>query len=93
MAPAQILAPYVTTERALYLVPGLFTQPAVAARLAAEPPEDRPIESLRRFTARCQLRLIERVEGVKLRWAHGGPFGAPEAAWAGEPQNCRVEER
>lgn len=90
---AGTLAPYLTTTRVLYLVPGLFQQGAVAARTRQEPPEDRLPETLRRFVAHCRLRLRERVEGVRVRWSATGDFGPGEGAWAAEPIDCRIEEQ
>jgi hypothetical protein len=87
------LAPYLTTTRALYLIPGLFEQPALAARLREEPPEDRPPESLRRFVALCRVRLREPVDAVRVRWASRSAFGPEERAWAAEPLDCKVEDR
>jgi hypothetical protein len=88
--PRAKLAPYVTSDRMVLLVPGLFLHPALAARVAAEPPEDRVRSTLRRFEARCQVRLLERVTDARLRF--GPQFGAPEPAWIAEPIDCRVIE-
>ena len=90
--PAGTLAPYLTTTRVLYLVPALFHQGAVAARTLQEPPEDRAPGTLGRFVAHCQLRLHDRVDGVRVRWVTAAAFGPPEAAWAAEPVDCRIEE-
>jgi len=87
------LVPYMTTERVMYLVPGLFTQPAVAARYRQEPPKSRGRHSLRRFTARCQVRLVEQVHGFHLRWQRrGGWSHHPGTVWLAEPVQCRVDE-
>ena len=91
-AGGPLLAPYLTTTRALFLVPALFEQPALAARVRQEPPEDRPPETLHRFVAHCRLRLRERVEGVRVRWAPQSPFGPDESAWVAEPLDCAVED-
>jgi hypothetical protein len=84
------LAPYLTTTRTLFLLPGLFQQPALAARVAEEPPEDRPPESLRRFVAQCRVRILERAEGVHIRFSSTAPFGPPETAWVAEILDCQV---
>jgi hypothetical protein len=91
-AEAGTLAPYLTTARVLFLLPRLFQQAAVAERTRREPPEDRLPDTLKRFVARCQVRLLERVDGVRVRWATTGVFGGEEVAWAAEPIDCRVEE-
>ncbi|HEY4188337.1 MAG TPA: hypothetical protein VGP07_24905 [Polyangia bacterium] len=84
------LAPYFTVDRQLYLVPGLFEQPALAARYQSESPQGRPRDKLRRFVARCKLRLVEKVDGLKTRWLVGGNFGPSDGAWVAEPEDCKV---
>jgi hypothetical protein len=75
------LRPYMTADRHVYLIPGLFLQPALARRYQSEPPTV-PRERLRRFTAKCKLKKAGQLEGFKLRWAETG-------AWS-EPQNADV---
>jgi hypothetical protein len=91
VAPSQRLAPYVTVDRKLLLVPGLFEQPALAARYAAEPPEGVPRERLHRFSLRCELRLVERVDRFETRWSRNWPWGPQRGAWVAEPVDCRLE--
>jgi hypothetical protein len=84
-APKDLVQPFVTTERAFYLVPGLFDAPAVRTHLERQ-------YSGERFTARCQLRLIERVPDFKFRFHVTDPWNVPtEPAWLGEPVSCVVE--
>ena len=84
------LRPYLTTDRHLYLIPGLFLQPALEARYKSEPP-DKPRESLKRFTAKCNLKVLGRVGGVKVRWLASGTWGNPEEADAASVVDCKVE--
>jgi hypothetical protein len=84
------LAPYFTTGRQMYLIPGLFEQPALAARYASERPGGVPREKLRRFVAHCQLRLVERIEHFQTRWLAGGNFNDSDSAWVAEPVSCQV---
>jgi hypothetical protein len=70
-----------TTERALYLVPGLFEQPAVATYVS------RHVEGAR-FTARCKLRLVEMVDDYELRFRRDSPWGKGQPAWVAEPVSC-----
>jgi len=86
------LAPYLTTQRELFLVAGLFAQPAVAARYQQEPPQGKAISSLKRFTAECKIKLLGEVE-PRLRWAPEGSWGPPAPVWAAVPVKCRVVER
>ena len=91
-APAakERLAPYFTTDRQLYLLPGLFEQPALADRYRTEPPRGLPRDHLRRFVARCKLHLIEKVDGLQTRWLAGSTFGPSDGAWVAEPRDCKV---
>jgi hypothetical protein len=91
-APAQTLAPYMTVNRQMYLVPALFEQPAIAARYQQEPPANIPRERLKRFEAICTLRLREKVDQFKVRWEAGGSWGSADAAWMAEPSDCRVKD-
>jgi hypothetical protein len=78
-----VIAPYMTTERALYLIPGLFEQPEVAAFVS------RRVEGTR-FTARCKLRLVEVVSDYELRFRDDTPWGKGQPAWVAEPLSCTV---
>jgi hypothetical protein len=89
-APRDRLAPYYTTDRQLYLIPGLFEQSALAARYASELPSSVPRDKQKRFVARCQLKLLERIERFQTRWLASGTFGDGEAAWVAEPVSCKV---
>jgi len=85
------LAPYFTTDRQLFLIPGLFEQPALAARYKSEPPAGKPRDQLKRFVARCRLRLVEKVEGFQTRWMSDANFGPADSAWVAEPEDCKIE--
>jgi hypothetical protein len=84
------LKPYYTTDRHLYLVPGLFLEPAVQDRFKSEPP-DRPRDLLKRFTARCNLKIIGKVGGVKVRWLATGTWSNPEEVEVATVVDCKVE--
>jgi hypothetical protein len=90
-SPKDKLAPYFTTDRQMFLIPGLFEQPALAARYRSEPPAGKPRDSLKRFVARCRLHLIEKVEGFQTRWMTTAPFGPADSAWVAEAQDCKIE--
>jgi hypothetical protein len=82
------LSPYMTTDRTLYLGAGLFAQPEVLARVSsdlAKPPKER-----QRFVARCQVKLVERVETFQTRWTPRGRWGQSGPAWVIEPLECTV---
>jgi 4-amino-4-deoxy-L-arabinose transferase-like glycosyltransferase len=84
------LQPVYTIDRRLYLVPGLFYNPAIRARYQSELP-DKPREQLKRFTADCQLRVIGTLAGVRTRWVDGGTWSAPQEIEVGTLSNCRIE--
>jgi hypothetical protein len=84
--PADVIAPYLTTERVLYLIPGLFEEPAVSAFVS------RHIAGAR-FTARCKLRLLERVDDYEIRFRSDTPWGKGQPAWVAEPVSCVTARR
>ena len=87
-----VLAPYLTVSRAMFLVPALFDQPALAARYQAEPPAGVARNDLRRFVASCQLRLRERVPALAVRWERTAPWQPAGDAWVAEVVGCRVDD-
>jgi hypothetical protein len=89
-AAADRLAPYYTTNRQLYLIPGLFEQSALAKRYASELPSNVPRDKQKRFVARCQLHLVQKVDHFKTRWLAGAPFNDSDGAWVAEPTSCTV---
>lgn len=84
------LKPFYTTDRHLYLIPGLFLQPALEARFKAEPP-DRPRDMLKRFTAKCNLKIAGKVGGVRVRWLSTGAWSNPEEVEVATVIDCKVE--
>lgn len=88
-APADRLAPYYSEDRRLYLIAGLFQQPALATRYAEEDPGQKPREALRRFSAHCKLRLVERTDGFDVRWLRTDTWHSENGpAWVAEPVQC-----
>ncbi len=85
-----VLAPYMTTDNVLFLVPGLFAEPAVAKRLAAEPPKGSR-ESLERFEASCRLKLVGKVDELAVRWEPGQSFSPRTAEWVGRVSGCTIK--
>lgn len=88
-----LLAPYMTVNNVLLLVPDLFSEPAIAQRLAEEPPEGKPRNSLRRFTASCQLHAIRKVKDFYVRWTPTANWGHRTDAWVGRISDCTIKER
>lgn len=90
--PEEQLAPYHTTESELFLIPNLFQQPALLARYEQEPPARIPIPRLRRFTARCRLRLVKEARGVRTRWLRSDQWGDALDTWVAEAVTCTVSD-
>jgi hypothetical protein len=83
------LRPYMTVDRRVYLIRGLFLQPNLERRYQAEPANRAP-EQLRRFTARCKLKKLGYLEGFKLRWAEKGAWSEPQTADVVTAEACEV---
>ena len=76
-----LLAPYMTTERTPYLIPGLFETSGLTRYLSAHHEDAR-------FTARCKLRLIRFQKSYRLRFRQSDPWGDGESAWTAEVADC-----
>jgi hypothetical protein len=85
------LRPYYTVDRHLYLVPGLFEQPALQDRYKSEPPEGKPRDGLKRFTAKCNLKIAGKMGGVRVRWDTTGAWSNPEEVEVANIIDCKVE--
>jgi hypothetical protein len=90
-AVAQTLAPYMTVNRQMFLLPALFDQPAIAARYQQESPAHVPRAQLKRFEVICTLKLREKVDQFKVRWEHSGTWGSSATAWVAEPTDCKLK--
>jgi hypothetical protein len=86
-----LVAPYLTLDRELYLIAGLFEQPAVRARAERDRALTTNRDAQPRFTAHCRLELVELVRDVRTRWSPSGPWSPPSEAWVARPSNCRIE--
>jgi len=86
------LAPYMTPDRRLLLVPGLFEQPALSERYDRERPTSRPKHRLKRFIAKCQMELLTKVPKVKVRFGKRNPWGDAGDAWVAKPRSCSVQD-
>jgi hypothetical protein len=84
------LKPFYTLDRHLYLIPGLFLQPQLQERFKSEPP-DKARDLLKRFTARCNLRILGKVGGVRVRWVPNSAWTGPEEVEAASIIDCKVE--
>jgi hypothetical protein len=84
-APEDRIQPFVSLDRAVYLVPGLFAEAHVAKLASAIP-------RTQRFTARCKLRLLARTHDARIRFQQGADWEAPkEPLWIAAPESCITE--
>lgn len=92
LKPENIIAPYMTVDNVLFLIPGLFTQPVLKKRLEDEPPGKYSREELenRRFTVTCKLKLEQKVEKFKVRWQPNQGWGDRDSAWLGTVSDCKM---
>ncbi len=84
------LRPYMTVDRQLYLIPGLFLEPAIQQRFNTEPPT-KPRAELKRFTAKCKIKVVGELDGVKLRWQPDGAWDAPKKFPVATVSGCAIE--
>ncbi len=84
------LKPYYTLDRHLYLIPGLFLEPAITKRFQAEIP-NKPREQLKRFAAHCQIKVIGKLTGVRTRWVANAAWSNPEDIDVATVSDCKVE--
>ncbi len=89
-APADRLAPYYTVDQKLYVIPGLFEQPPLAARYASEEPRKLPREQRARFAAACRLNVIGQIRNVQTRWLKTGEWGKQDEAPVAVATDCRI---
>jgi hypothetical protein len=81
---AERLQPFVTLDREVYLLGGLFADPAVTAHLARASAGER-------FVTNCRVRFVRRALGVKLRFSGSDPWHDPkEPVWLAIPVKCSV---
>ncbi len=87
----KMLVPYMTVDNVMFLIPGMFEDPAVDERYRDELPTHKPRERLERFTAQCKLKLIKDID-VQVRWGPKKSWENNGKAWVGEVSNCQVSE-
>ena len=84
------LRPFMSTDRQLYLIPGLFVEPAINQRYNAEPP-NKPRDQLKRFTAKCKLKTLGELDNVKLRWSTSGTWEPPKKFPVATVSDCTID--
>ncbi len=82
------LAPYVTTDKNLVLLAGVFAHAEVRAEAKKRRKNPR---SDRRFVLSCEVELLHRVASVPIRFSKGADFQNSEEAWVAKTLSCRVE--
>ena len=84
------LAPYLTKSRQLFLIPNLFGQPALAKRYTEEAAKGTRRNRLKRFTAHCDLILVEKVQDVAVRWTRQGKLDRFGDGWVAQVKQCVI---
>jgi hypothetical protein len=85
----QKLRPFMTVNRTLYLIPGLFLEPAISGRYNQEPKA--PRDQLKRFTAKCSIKILGELDAVKLRWSPTGTWEPPKKFPVATVSGCKIE--
>ena len=93
--PAQrkkLLAPYMTVDNTMFLIPGLFEESAIADRYRDELPFGKSRQGLERFTAQCKLKVIKKLSNVRVRWRKTGDWQGPQSVWVGTVSACQIND-
>jgi hypothetical protein len=85
----QKLRPFMTVDRHLYLIPGLFLENSISQRYNMEGPKPRPEQ--KRFTAKCKIKVVGELNNVKLRWAPTGSWEPPKKFPVATVSDCAIE--
>jgi len=91
-AKPSLLSPYMTTDNVLFLIPDLWSEPAIARRFEQEPPGKFERDQLRRFYANCKMRLEQKAKNFKVRWQPTATWDDRNEAWVGRISNCSIVE-
>lgn len=83
------LRPFMTIDRHLYLIPGLFLEKSVAQRYNTEGPKPRAEQ--KRFTAKCKIKVVGELDNAKLRWSPTGSWEPPKKFPVATVSDCAIE--
>ena len=89
-APADRLVGYYTVEQKLYVIPGLFEQPALSQRYSSDESRKIPRDQRQRFAAGCQLKVIDRMSNFHTRWLKNGEWGHQDEAPVATASDCHI---
>ncbi len=89
-AAADRLAGYFTVDQKLYVIPGLFEQPALAKRYADEEQRHLARDQRPRFVASCQLKLVDHLKDFQTRWLKTGEWNHQDDAWVATASDCQL---
>jgi len=84
----RILVPYKTTDDVMFLVPGLFEQPALVERLKVDPPV-LGIEH-ERFNAHCKMKIVGKMGKLDVRWSPNGKWWPATNVFVGTVSDCTL---
>lgn len=83
-----VLAPYKTTDEVMFLVPGLFSEPALVERLKVDPPSFG--QEHIRFTAHCKMKIVGKMAKFDTRWQPNGQWYPASNVYVGTVSGCSV---
>ena len=89
-APADRLVGFFTVDQQLYVIPGLFEQPALAARYASDESRKLSPDQRQRFAAACQLNVTGHLRNFQTRWLKTGDWGHQDEAPVATASDCRI---
>lgn len=84
----RILVPYKTTDDVMFLIPGLFDQPALVERLKVDPPVF-GVEHVR-FNAHCKMKIVGKVGKLDVRWSPNGKWHPATNVFVGTVADCKL---
>lgn len=90
-APADRLVGYYTVDQQLYVIPGLFEQPALAGRYTSDESRKLARDQRQRFAAACQLKVIDHMRNFQTRWLKTGDWGHQDEAPVATASDCHIQ--
>jgi hypothetical protein len=87
----QLIQPYSASPgNSLILVAGLWSHPDVAMRIHNEPAGVVPEKKQARFLVDCQVKPLEKLSKITLRWSKTQKWAKQGPAWVAIAESCTV---
>jgi hypothetical protein len=89
-----IVQPYRTAaNNQLVLVAGLWAEPVIATRIHQEPNETVPVKHQARFTARCKVKVVGKLDEVWLRWDVAQQWYKENNTAVARVESCTIDKK